>query len=155
MLSTATTVDEYIASLPEERKGAMTKLRKIIKKNLPKGYEEEMSYGMIGIVVPHSIYPAGYHCNPTIPLPLINLGSQKNCISLHHMGLYGDAKLLDWFVGEYAKKVDSKLDMGKGCVRFKKMNQIPYELIGELIAKVSVDDYVKVVTDNLAALKKK
>lgn len=155
MPTTAATVDEYIASLPEERKDAMTKLRKVIKKNLPKGYKEEMSYGMIGIVVPHSIYPAGYHCNPKIPLPLINLGSQKNFISMHHMGLYGDPKLLDWFVGEYAKKVDSKLDMGKGCVRFKKMDQIPYELIGELLAKVSVENYVKVVKDNLAASKKK
>ena len=153
MPTTAATVDEYIASLPEERKDAMTKLRKVIKKNLPKGYKEEMSYGMIGIVVPHSINPAGYHCNPKIPLPLINLGNKKDGISLHHMGLYGDPTLLDWFVSEYAKKVDSKLDMGKGCVRFKKMDQIPYELIGELIAKVSVDDYVKVVTDNLAKKK--
>lgn len=153
MPTTAATVDEYIASLPDERKDAMTKLRKVIKKNLPKGYVEEMSYGMIGIVVPHSIYPAGYHCNPKIPLPLINLGNQKNAISLHHMGLYGDAKLLDWFVDEYAKQVDSKLDMGKGCVRFKKMDQIPYNLIGELIAKFSVADYVKVVTDNLAKKK--
>ncbi len=154
MPTTAATVDEYIASLPDERKDAISKLRKVIKKNLPKGYKEEMSYGMIGIVVPHSIYPAGYHCNPKIPLPLINLGSQKNFISMHHMGLYGDPKLLDWFVAEYAKQVDLKLDMGKGCVRFKKMDQIPYELIGELIAKMSVADYVKVVTENLAASKK-
>ena len=153
MLSTANTVDEYIASLPEERKVAITKLRKVIKKNLPKGFKEEMSYGMIGIVVPHSIYPAGYHCNPKLPLPLINLGSQKNFISLHHMGLYGSKNLLDWFVAEYAKQVDLKLDMGKGCVRFKKMDQIPYDLIGELVAKVSVADYIKIVTDNLALYK--
>jgi uncharacterized protein YdhG (YjbR/CyaY superfamily) len=154
MPSTSTTIDEYIATLSEERKDAISKLRKVIKKNLPKGYKEEMSYGMIGIVVPHSIYPAGYHCNPKLPLPLMNLGSQKNFLSLHHMGLYGSKSLLDWFVAEYANQVDSKLDMGKGCVRFKKMDQIPYKLIGELVAKVSVADYVKIVTDNLAMHKK-
>jgi len=154
MQSIATNVEEYITSLPEERKDAITKLRKIIKKNLPKGFKEEMSYGMIGYVVPHSIYPPGYYCDSKLPLPLMNLGSQKNFIVLHHMAMYGDKKLLDWFVAEYDKEVDSKLDMGKGCVRFKKMDQIPYELIGELSAKLSVADYVKQVTEILGSRKK-
>lgn len=146
MKSAAASVDEYIASLPPERIEPITKLRKIIKKNLPKGFNEEMSYGMIGYVVPHSIYPPGYHCDPKLPLPLMNLGSQKNFIVLHHMGMYGDATLLNWFVAKYKKEVPTKLDMGKGCVRFKRMDQIPYELIGELVAKLSVADYVKNVT---------
>ena len=154
MKSTVATVEEYIASLPQERIEPITKLRKIIKKNLPKGFQEEMSYGMIGYVVPHSIYPPGYHCDPKLPLPLMNLGSQKNFIVLHHMGMYGDKELLNWFVAKYDKEIDSKLDMGKGCVRFKKMDQIPYELIGELVAKVTVESYVKQVTEILASRKK-
>ena len=154
MQTTAVSVDEYLDALPEERKEAFTKLRKVIKKNLPKGFKEEMSYGMIGYVVPHSIYPAGYHCNPKLPLPLMNLGSQKNFIALHHMGMYGDKNLLDWFVAKYEKEATGKLDMGKACVRFKKMDQIPYELIGELVAKVSVAGYVKQVTEILSSRKK-
>ena len=154
MQSSATTVDEYIAALPEERIEAITKLRKTIKKNLPKGYKEEMSYGMIGYVVPHSIYPAGYHCDPKLPLPLMNLGSQKNFIVLHHMGMYGDKNLLDWFIAKYEKEATGKLDMGKACVRFKKMDEIPFELIGELAAKVNVAEYVKQVTETLANRKK-
>ncbi len=151
MASTALSIDEYIAALPEERLAPITKLRKVIKKNLPKGFKEEMSYGMIGYVVPHSIYPAGYHCDPKLPLPLMNLGSQKNFIVLHHMGMYGDKNLLDWFVTKYEKEVTGKLDMGKACVRFKKMDQIPYELIGELVAKVSVEAYVNQVTEILSS----
>ena len=154
MKSAALTIDDYITSLPQERIAPIIQLRKIIKKNLPKGFKEEMSYGMIGYVVPHSIYPLGYHCDPKLPLPLMNLGSQKNFIVLHHMGLYGDKQLLDWFVAKYEKEVDSKLDMGKGCVRFKKMDQIPYELIGALAAKVTVEAYVKQVKELLASRKK-
>ncbi len=151
MGSTALSIDEYIAALPEERLAPITKLRKVIKKNLPKGFKEEMSYGMIGYVVPHSIYPAGYHCDPNLPLPLMNLGSQKNFIVLHHMGMCGDKNLLDWFVTKYEKEATGKLDMGKACVRFKKMDQIPYELIGELVAKVSVEAYVNQVTEILSS----
>jgi uncharacterized protein YdhG (YjbR/CyaY superfamily) len=145
MQSTAITVNDYIASLPDDRQIAIKKLRKILKDNLPKGFEECMSYGMIGYVVPHSIYPKGYHCDPKLPLPFINVGSKKNFISMHHMGLYGDINLLDWFVKKYAEEVPSKLDMGKGCVRFKKVENIPFELIGELAKKVTVDQYIKVI----------
>lgn len=154
MQSTATTVDEYIAYLPEERKSAVTKLRKTIKANLPKGFEEVMNYGMIGFVVPHSIYPSGYHCNPKLPLPFINIDSQKNYIALHHMGVYASTDLLDWFVGEY-EKVPSKLDMGKGCIRFKKPEEIPFELIGELAKKVTVQQWIDMIEANLAAAKSK
>ena len=144
MQSKAKTVQEYIDSLPEDRKQAVIKLRKTILKNLPKGFKEEMSYGMIGYVVPHSLYPKGYHCNPELPLPFMNLGSQKNFIALHCMSVYGSKKLLDWFVKEYPKHCKTKLDMGKACIRFKKLDDIPYKLIGELSSKVSVDEWIAV-----------
>ena len=142
MQSIATTPEQYLAELPEDRKDAMLKLRKAINDNLPKGFEEVMSYGMLGYVIPHSIYPAGYHCNPKLPLPFINLASQKNFIALYHMGIYANKILFDWFVAEYPKHVKSKIDMGKSCLRFKKMDDIPFEFIGELVRKVSVEDWI-------------
>ncbi|MEP1151767.1 MAG: DUF1801 domain-containing protein [Balneola sp.] len=142
MTSKASTPDEYVAELPEERSTAIQKLRDTIKENLPDGFEETMSYGMIGYVVPHSIYPNGYHCSPELPLPFMNIASQKNYIALYHSGIYADEKLLNWFTSEYPKYVKTKLDMGKSCVRFKKPEQIPYELIGELVQKMSVQDWV-------------
>lgn len=142
MTSNASTPDEYIAELPEERATAVQKLRDTIKKNLPKGFEETISYGMIGYVVPHSIYTDGYHCSPELPLPFINIASQKNFIALYHSGIYADEKLLNWFTSEYPKYVKTKLDMGKSCVRFKKVDQIPYELIAELVQKMSVQDWI-------------
>lgn len=143
-----TTVDQYMTELPEDRKSAMEKLRKIVGKNLPKGYKEVMTYGMMGYVVPHEIYPSGYHCTPKLPLPFISIGSQKNNIALHHMGIYANPELLDWFVTEYPKHCKTKLDMGKGCIRFKKMDDIPYELIGELATKISVDDWIAMYEKN-------
>ena len=153
MPTTATTVTEYIDCLPEQRKAAIIKLRKTIKANLPKGFEEVMSYGMIGFVVPHSIYSSGYHCNPKLPLPFINLASQKNYIALHHMGVYASKDLLDWFVAE-SEKVPYKLDMGKGCIRFKKTEEIPFELIGELAKKVTVRQWIDIMEGNIAAAAK-
>jgi uncharacterized protein YdhG (YjbR/CyaY superfamily) len=143
MQSKATTVEEYINQLPKERQAAMTRLRKEIKKNLPKGFQEVMGYGMIGYVVPHKLYSNGYHCNPTMPLPFINIASQKNHIAVYHMGLYADKKLLDWFITEYASRAKTKLDMGKSCLRFKKVEQIPYALIGELAAKVTPQQWIE------------
>ena len=143
MQSKAKTVKEYIDSLPPERKDAVSKLREVILKNLPKGFKEEMSYGMIGYVVPHTLYPAGYHCNPSLPLPFMNLASQKNFVSLYHMGIYANKELLDWFTVEYAKQSKTKLDLGKSCLRFKKMDQIPFKLIGELSKKISPDRWIK------------
>ena len=134
--------DDYMAQLPEDRRDAMDKLRKVIRKNLPKGYKEGLSYGMIGYFVPHTIYPGGYHCYPKLPLPFINLASQKNFIALYHMGIYAMPELHDWFVAEYAARVKGKLDMGKSCVRFKKPDQIPFDLIGELVSKVTPADWI-------------
>ena len=144
MQSKATTPKEYIAELPEDRKQAIMKLRDSILKNLPEGFEEEMSYGMIGYVVPHSKYPAGYHVNPELPLPFINIASQKNFIALYHMGIYSDKGLFNWFVSEYPKHVKTKLDMGKSCIRFKNLEHIPYSLIGELVAKVTTEQWISI-----------
>lgn len=121
----------------------MKALRKVVKTNLPKGFKEVMAYGMIGYVVPHSIYPAGYHCDPTLPLGFISIASQKNFVAIYHMGIYGDPKLLKWFNEAYSKVCKTKIDMGKSCIRFKKPNDIPLDLIGELCTKISVEDYLK------------
>lgn len=145
----ANSPEEYIELLPPERQPVISKLRVVISKNLPKGFQEQMSYGMLGWVVPHSTYPDGYHCDPKLPLPFINLASQKNFVAVYHSGIYADPKLYDWFVGEYAKYVKTKLDMGKSCIRFKKMESIPYELIGELCAKMTVDDWVALYEQNV------
>lgn len=142
MQSKATTIDAYIEELPEERQAALTKLRKAIKKNLPKGFEEVMSYGMIGYVVPHKLYPPGYHCTPELPLPFMNIASQKNFIAVYHMGIYAQKELLDWFLNEYPKYSVSKLDMGKSCIRFKKPEHIPYELIGALASKMTATEWI-------------
>jgi uncharacterized protein YdhG (YjbR/CyaY superfamily) len=143
MQSTATTVEQYLNELPADRLNAMAALRKEIKKNLPKGFKEEMNYGMIGYVVPHSIYPGGYHCDPKMPLPFMNIASQKNFIAVYNMGMYADKDLLDWFVKEFAKSTTVKLDMGKSCIRFKKMDTIPFQLIGELAGKITVEDWIR------------
>ncbi len=140
----ANSPEQYIALLPEDRKQAISNLRQTILSNLPKGFEETMSYGMIGYVVPHSIYPAGYRTDPKQPLPFMNIASQKNFIALHHMGIYANKELLEWFVNEYPKRCKSKLDMGKGCIRFKKVDQIPYELIAELTRKISVEKWISI-----------
>src|SRR6186713_1049162 len=142
MQSKATTPDEYLAELPADRKDAMTKLRKEVLKNLPKGFKETMGYGMMGYCVPHSIYPNGYHCNPTDPLPFAGIASQKHSINFYHMGIYADPKLLEWFVKEYPKHSKQKLDMGKSCVRFRKFDEIPYKLIGELMKKMSAKEWI-------------
>lgn len=143
------TVEDYMKNLPEDRREVMEALRKVIKKNLPKGFEETMNYGMIGYVVPHSIYPSGYHCDTKLPLPFMNIASQKNNISFYHMGIYAMPELLEWFVSEYPKHAKSKLDMGKSCIRLKKMDDIPYDLIGQLVKKVSVKDWINCYETNL------
>ncbi len=149
MISKAATVDEYFAELPEDRQKAMTKLRTIIKKNLPKGFKEGMGYGLAGYSVPHSTYPAGYHCDPKQPLPFMGFASQKNFIAVYHMGIYADPKLLKWFTDSYAKIVGKKPDMGKSCIRFKKPDDIPFELIGELASKMSPEDWIAVYEKNM------
>ncbi|MDO6817787.1 DUF1801 domain-containing protein [Zobellia sp. 1_MG-2023] len=140
--------EAYIAQLPSERQEVISKLRKTILDHLPTGFEEQISYGMLGYVVPHSLYPDGYHCNPKLPLPFINLASQKNFVALYHSGIYANPELYDWFVTEYPKHCKRKLDMGKSCIRFKSMTDIPYELIAELSTKMSVDDWIALYEKN-------
>jgi uncharacterized protein YdhG (YjbR/CyaY superfamily) len=142
MQSKTQNVEEYLNELPEDRKMLMLKLRKTILKNIPKGFIEEMSYGMIGYVVPHTLYPNGYHCNPKLPLPFVNIASQKNFIAIYHMGIYAKPELLKWFIDEFPKHSNQKLDMGKSCIRFKKFDQIPFDLIAELMRKMSVEDWI-------------
>ncbi|MCG3165178.1 MAG: hypothetical protein POELPBGB_00940 [Bacteroidia bacterium] len=154
MQSKATTPEEYLESLPDDRKKAMTELRKVILANLPKGFKEGMGYGMLGYVVPHSIYPAGYHCDPKQPLPFINIASQKNFIAVYHMGVYSDPKLLKWFTEEYVKHSKTKLDMGKSCIRFKKPEQIPFKLIGELASKITVQEWIDIYESHFKNRKK-
>lgn len=145
----ASSPDDYVNQLPEERKEVVSKLRAIIKKNLPEGFQETLSYGMIGYVVPHETYPDGYHCDPKLPLPFINIASQKNFISLYHSGIYAKKELFDWFVSEYPNHAKRKLDMGKSCVRFKKMDDIPYDLIAELCTKLTVKDWIDIYESNI------
>ena len=143
MQMNAANPDDYIDQLPDDRKEVIQKLRQSILENLPEGFHETMSYGMIGFVVPHSIYPDGYHCDPKLPLPFISLASQKNFVALYHMGMYADNNLLEWFTTEYPKHSTAKLDMGKSCIRFKKMKDIPYQLIGELAGKMTSKEWIK------------
>ncbi|AXT61453.1 DUF1801 domain-containing protein [Aquimarina sp. AD10] len=145
----AKTPDEYIAAIPEERRSVMNSLRKVIKDNLPKGFSEEINYKMIGYVVPHSLYPSGYHCDPQLPLPFMNIASQKNFIAVYHSGIYASPELMDWFVSEYPKHVKTKLDMGKSCIRFKKIDQIPMKLIGELATKMTPEEWINTYESNI------
>lgn len=142
MTSKANTVAQYISEAPDDRKVALEKLRKVILDNLPEGFQECISYGMIGYVVPHSIYPKGYHCTPELPLPFMSFASQKNSINFYHMGLYANPALYDWFVAEYPKHSAQKLDIGKSCLRIKKPENIPFELIGQLVKKITVSDWI-------------
>lgn len=142
MTFTAKTPQEYIDLLPDERRPVMTKLRQMILTHLPDGFEETMSYGMIGYVVPHSVYPDGYHCDATLPLPFLNIASQKNFIALYHSGIYANEDLLKWFREEYPKHSTNKLDMGKSCIRFKNINKIPFDLIAELVSKMSCQEWI-------------
>lgn len=136
------TVDEYIGAIPEDRRAAFSRLRSVILENLPDGFEETISYKMPSYVVPHSVYPDGYHCSPETPLPFISIASQKNFIGFYHMGIYADPELLEWFQTAYTGLDIGKLDMGKSCIRLKKPEKIPFDLLGELVSKISVEDWV-------------
>ncbi|RIV46507.1 DUF1801 domain-containing protein [Flagellimonas pelagia] len=145
----AKTPEEYISKVPEDRKEVISKLRETVKTNLPEGFEECITYGMIGYVVPHSLYPNGYHCDPKQPLPFACIASQKNFVALYHSGIYADKELHDWFVSEYPNYVKTKLDMGKSCIRFKNIQTIPYQLIGELCRKMSPQDWINIYEQNI------
>lgn len=137
------TVEEYLEQVSEDKREALQSLRKVIKKNIPKGFEECINYNMIGYVVPHKLYAPGYHCDPKLPLPFVSIAAQKNFVAIYHMGIYADPKLLEWFTSEHAKRVPTKLDMGKSCIRYKKPELIPLELIAELMQKISVNQWIE------------
>ncbi len=149
MKAVGNTVEEILANVPAERADAFNKLHQIITNNLPKGFEPAISYGGLGYVVPHALYPAGYHCKPEEPLPFAGLASQKNSINFYHMGIYCFPELLDWFVAEYPKHSKQKLDMGKSCIRFKKLDEIPYDLIAELMQKITIEQWIEKYENNL------
>lgn len=144
----ASNPEEYIAQLPPDRQEAIGQLRQVILQNLPAHFQETMSYGMIGYVVPHSVYPAGYHCDPKLPLPFMSIASQKSHIGFYHMGLYADEMLMQWFVDAFPQHSSRKLDMGKSCLRFKKAEHIPYGLLGELVAKMKAEDWIALYEKN-------
>lgn len=145
----ATSAEDYISQVPEERRETLQKLRQVINDNLPEGFEEGIQYGMIGYYVPHSVYPDGYHCDPKTPLPFMSFASQKNSINLYHSGIYAKKEIHDWWVNEYPKHASRKLDMGKSCIRFKKMDDIPFELIAELSQKMTCQEWIDLYEANI------
>lgn len=146
-------VDAYINSVNDLQKEAFVKLLNVVKENIPKGFELVMQYKMPSFVVPHSLYPNGYHCKPADALPFVSIAAQKNFIALYHMGIYSCKPLYDWFVAEYPNHSKYKLDMGKSCIRFKKYDDIPYTLIGELMKKISVSDWIDMYEEVLKSRK--
>ena len=149
------TILEYISQITEDQQEPISKLRNIINQNIDRGFSEEINYGMIGWVVPHSLYPEGYHCDPKLPLPFMSIASQKHFIAVYHMGVYANPKLLEWFISEYPKHCSTKLDMGKSCIRFKKIENIPYNLIGELVTKMSANDWIMLYESNVKDARKR
>jgi len=145
----ALSVSSYLENVEISKKEAFLNLRETIKNNIDSTFNEEINYGMIGYVVPHEVYPSGYHCDPKLPLPFLAIAAQKNFIALYHMGIYMEPTLLDWFVAEFPKHSKSKLDMGKSCIRFKKPQDIPFELIAELIKKMTANDWIKLYESKL------
>ena len=148
MKAEGTTVEEILAQIPTDRKTQFNKLHEVIVEHLPAGFEPAISYGGLGYVVPHALYPAGYHCKTSEPLPFAAIANQKNSINFYHMGIYADPKLLEWFVNEYPKHSSQKLDMGKSCIRFKKLDAIPFELIGQLMKKMTVNEWINTYESN-------
>lgn len=154
MQSQASTPQQYLDALPEDRKVPVEKLRQQILNNLPIGVKETMNYGMLGYVIPHTVYPDGYHCDPKASLPFMNLASQKNFVAVYSMVLYAKSEVMDWFILEYAKRCKYKLDSGKSCIRFKKMDDIPFELIGELTTKVDTEEWISIYESSIKNRKK-
>ncbi len=151
----ADTIEEYISQLPEDRKEAISTLRDVINENLPAGFDEIINYSMPSWVVPHTLYPPGYHCDPKLPLPFLSIASQKNFVAVYHMGIYANPKLMDWFVNEYPNYCSTKLDMGKSCIRLKKVENIPYKLIGELAAKMTPQDCISLYESSIKDSRKR
>lgn len=149
------TVQDYVDSVPEERKPTFLTIREIIRQNIPKGFSEEINYGMIGYVVPHSLYPAGYHCNPKDPLPFMGLASQKKSINLYHLGIYQNEEQMSWFLDEWAKVSNHKIDYGKSCFRFKYFDEIPFEAIKELVGKYTIKEWINIYEESRKSNRKK
>lgn len=149
----AETFEEYLSQVPEERKEAIARLRQVLKDNLPEGFEEGIGYNMPGFDVPHTLYPPGYHCDPKQPLPFVGFASQKNFIALYHMGIYAVPEIHQWFISEYPKHSKAKLDMGKSCIRFKKPEQIPFDLIAQLAQKITPQQWIEIYEANYKAKK--
>lgn len=143
-MSTPNSISEYLEALPQERQEPMERLISVVRANIPAGFEEAISYGMPGWVVPHNLYTAGYHVDPELPLPFMSLASQRNHIALYHMGIYASPPLLDWFVQAHTEHSKTKLNMGKSCIRFKNVKNIPYDLIGQLCARMSVQNWIEI-----------
>jgi hypothetical protein len=148
MSTSITAIPEYLATLTSDEQAVVNKIYNILKKNLPKGFTPIMQYGMISFVVPHKLYPAGYHCKPSEPLPFVGLASRKNMVSIYHMGIYASKDLLQWFTKAYEDLQIGKLDMGKSCIRFKKPEKIPYQLLAELCKKITVEDWISLYEKN-------
>lgn len=144
MKQTTKEVEAYLDALPDDRREALSTLRASILTHLPEGFREEMSYGTIGYVVPHGIYPSGYHCDPRLPLPFMSIASQERYVAVYHMGLYAMPALMEWFLGEYGNRVAAKPDIGKSCIRFSNPGKIPFGLIGELAGKVEPREWIRV-----------
>ena len=149
MKANGTTVMDILSNIPSDKAEHFNQLHDIIVKNLPIGFEAGISYGGLGYVIPHTLYPAGYHCKPIEPLPFAGISSQKNSINFYHMGMYSDPLLYEWFVTEYPKHSKQKLDIGKSCVRFKKLDDIPFKLIGELMRKMSAQEWINLYESKL------
>ena len=145
----STSIEKYLNLLPEDRQESIRKIIKTVENNIPMGFAKIMNYNMPSFVVPPSVYPAGYHVTPDLPLPFIGVASQKNHIGFYHMGVYADSNLLDWFISEYPKYCKSKLDRGKSCIRFKKVDDIPYKLIGELSKKMTTKEWINIYEKNI------
>jgi hypothetical protein len=150
MQSKAATVDQYFSELPEDRRLALEAVRRVILQNLDDEYEEGIQYGMIGYFVPHRVYPPGYHCDSKQPLPFAHLASQKNYMSIYLMCVYGDSPLATWFRDAWAK-TGKKLDMGKACIRFKKVDDLALEVIGEAIRRMPARKYIECFEAALAS----
>lgn len=135
--------EAYISQIDDKWRDSFVQLSEIVQNHIPDGFESVLQYGGISFVVPLSTYPQGYHVTPNTPLPFISIIAQKKHLSLYHMGVYSDPELLHWFQEEYAKQVPTKLNMGKSCIRFTNPSKIPYSLIGELVEKMTVTDWIQ------------
>lgn len=142
-------VTDYIQSLDSERQQIVMQLRERVAQHLPLGFEERMAYGMISYVVPLETYPKGYHASKNEPLPFISIASQKGHVAFYHMGLYASSELQEWFRQEYLRCTSAKLDMGKSCIRFKKLSQIPFSLVAELASKITVNEWIALYESSL------